>query len=80
MASVGVQQSIEWTWGSYWPEREELRQDKSRNVRRGWGGVNVRYFIKLASTFAVCFFRAQCMYDRDCLLGLEKPHIAGFWP
>ena len=80
MASVGVQQSIKWTSVSYCPEREGLRQDKSRNVRRGWGGVNVRYFIKLASTFAMCFFRAQCMYERDRLLRLGKPHIAGFWP
>lgn len=80
MACVGVQQSIEWTLVSYWPEREGLRQDKSRNVRRGWGGVNVNNFIMLASRCAVCFFRAQCMYERDRLLRLGKPHIAGVWP
>ena len=78
MASVGAQQSIEWTLVSYWPEREGLRQDKSRDVRGGWGGVKFRYFIKLASTCAMCFFPAQCMYERNRLLRLRKPHIAGF--
>ena len=80
MACVGVQQSIEWTLVSYWPEREGLRQDKSRNVRRGWGGVNVRYLMCLASSCAMCVFGAQCMFTSECLLRLEKPHIAGFWP
>ena len=80
MASVGVQQSIRWTLVSHWLGRERLRQDKSRNVRRGWGGVKLRYFIDLASMRAMCFFRAQCMYERDRLLRLEKPHIARFWP
>ena len=80
MASVSVHQSIEWTLVSYRPERERLRQDKSRNVRGGWGGVKVINFIGLASMHAMCFFRVQCMYRLDCLLGLGKPHIAGFWP
>ena len=80
MASVGVQQSIEWTLVSYWPEREGIRQDKSRNVRRGWGGVKVRYFMGLALTFGMCIFRAQCTHAPDRLLRLEKPHIAGVWP
>ena len=80
MASVGVQQSIEWTSVGYWPEIEGLRQDKSRNVRGGRGGVKVSYFKRSTSTYAMCFFRAQCMCEPNRLLHFGKPHIAGVWP